>query len=334
MELSQGSPRIICIGSNLESEQVLNSLIANKNQITALVTLPENEGIGVSDYVNLVPFCVDNSIRIIRTTDINSDTTLDEIRSLKPDYMFTLGWSQLFKKKLLEIPKYFVVGSHPSFLPAGKGRAPIPWTILERRERTAVTLFKMNTEADAGDILLQRQIKFKPDLYAGELYDLIASNLSIAFCDLYSRLRSKQLPESEKQTGAGSIRARRTPADGLIDFSKPAADIECLIRAVSKPYPGAYSHYNSEKITIWRVNFNQNSHHVGTIGQVLARDGDSILVQCADTSLWLKCFESHAGIVESSLFKLGTKFGYQVDDEIHFLKQKLAELEKRLSPDV
>ena len=114
----------MCIGSNLESRVVLEGLIAGGAQIAGLVTLPGCSS-AVSDHVDLHPLCEEHGIETIDTTDINSWPTIKAIGRLEPDYLYTLGWSQLFGDELLSVPARYVVGSHPSPLPEGRGRAPV-----------------------------------------------------------------------------------------------------------------------------------------------------------------------------------------------------------------
>ena len=125
------SPRVVCIGANLESEVILNGLISISANVVGLVTVRPEQSSAISDYVDLHGVCRAAGIPAIDTDDINDPATLDRIRELQPDFLFTLGWSQMFGTALLALPEQFVVGSHPAPLPQMRGRAPIPWTILE-----------------------------------------------------------------------------------------------------------------------------------------------------------------------------------------------------------
>ena len=81
---------------------------------------------------------------------MNAVETIKAIEALRPDYIYTLGWSQLFREAFIKTPSRYVVGSHPSELPAGRGRAPVPWTILQGHRQSAVTLFRIDVGVDSG----------------------------------------------------------------------------------------------------------------------------------------------------------------------------------------
>ena len=123
--------KICCIGSNLESRECLSYLVEQGCTIHTLITLPSGQSKNVSDYFDLHAFCEKHGINVVDTTNVNSSETVRELQKIAPDYLFTLGWSQIFREDFIGCFSEFVVGTHPSKLPHGRGRAPLPWTILE-----------------------------------------------------------------------------------------------------------------------------------------------------------------------------------------------------------
>jgi len=316
----------VCIGSNLESRVVLEGLIAGGAQIAGLVTLPGCSS-AVSDHVDLHPLCEEHGIETIDTTDINSWPTIKAIGRLEPDYLYTLGWSQLFGDELLSVPARYVVGSHPSPLPEGRGRAPVSWTILQGCDRSAVTLFRMDIGVDSGPILCQKWFSVPPRGYASDIYELVADNLRDAFCELHEAQRSGTVvPERVQSTEGSSYRAKRTPADGHIDFQQSAETIETLVRAVSQPYPGAYSYYEGTKVVFWRASLQEIPNCVGTPGQILLKRNGRLLVQAGDGPLWLFDSTVEGGPECDIVFGVGHRFGYAVEDELHRLQNELARM--------
>ena len=325
--ITTSPPKIVCVGSNLESRVVLEGLIATGVQVVGLVTLPDGSS-AVSDHVDLHPLCERHGIETIDTTDINSGPTIAAIERLKPDYLYTLGWSQLFGDELLSVPVRYVVGSHPSPLPEGRGRAPVPWTILQGCDRSAVTLFRMDIGVDSGPILCQKWFSVPPSGYASDIYELVAENLRDAFCELHEAQRSGTVvPERVQPSEGSSYRAKRTPADGHIDFRQSAETIERLVRAVSHPYPGAYSYYGGTKVVFWRASLNEVPDHIGTPGQILLSKDGRLLVQAGDRPLWLFDAMVESGPECDTLFRVGHRFGYAVEDELHRLQNELSRLQ-------
>lgn len=75
---------------------------------------------------------------------------------------------------------------------------------------------------------------------------------------------------------------KRTPEDDRIDWSAPAEEVHRLIRATSRPYPGAFSYYRDHKVTIWRASVHPNAHYIGIPGQIISSNPLAIDVLCTD----------------------------------------------------
>ncbi|MCK0743675.1 methionyl-tRNA formyltransferase [Chromohalobacter nigrandesensis] len=324
-------PRIVCVGANLESEVSLKCLIRNGVNITGLVTLPTSFSETVSDYRDLHGLAYEAGIPVIETNDINSHQTLDELRNFNPDYLFVLGWSQILKSQALSVVSGFVVGSHPTPLPQRRGRAPIPWTILDGADSSAVTLFKMSSKVDDGPILVQKRFDIPERPKAMDVYQLAAKALSNAFIDLHEQIVAGEVVETTQYCEEASYRGKRTPQDGFIDFCLPAKDVDCLIRAASAPYPGAYFFYKGNKVVVWDCDIYDGPERVGRSGQILAKQDSALVVRAADNCLLLRSFEIEGKSLPLSYFDLGDVFNYRVEDELHELKQRVAKLEAMLA---
>ncbi len=321
----RGNSKIYCIGSNIESYECLKYLVDQGCSINSLLTLPSGSDTHVSDYYDLHEFCATNGIKVVDTTNVNSQETIARLREEKPDYLFTLGWSQLFKQEFISCFSKFIVGTHPSKLPYGRGRAPLPWTLLEDLRSSAVSFFKIDMGTDTGELIFQREFDIPPRTYVKDLYARVAEELGQGFYEIYRIIATgKDFTFSRQNEDGMTVRGKRTPSDGLIEFHNPIQKIERLVRAVSEPFPGAYCYYKDQKIIFWRVAFDEEANHFGTIGQILKKNADGLLVQFSDGNLWLNrpSFEDGTPI-EMKFFRLGDKLGYAIQDELYTLKKRL-----------
>lgn len=320
--------RVVCVGANLESEIALQALLDADVSVVGLVTLPARSVSGVSDYRDLHSLCEGAGVSVVDTADINSPEACEAIAALEPDYIFVLGWSQIFRKALLQIPTHGVIGSHPTPLPERRGRAPIPWTILEGHRQSAVTLFRMSPGVDDGPIVYQEGFVLPERPYAMEAYRIVANTLASGFVSLYRRL-SRNAVSERAQEGFGSYRARRSPADGHIDFSRKAEHVDRLVRAVSEPFPGAYTYFEDQRVSVWRADPYRGVERRGVPGQVLAREGDWLVVQAGDHPVCLAEFQTEGVPVPAGYFPLGSTFGYRVEDSLADLRRRVASLEQQ-----
>jgi len=322
-------PRVVCVGANIESETVLSRFLDSKAEIAGLVTLPPRSAHGVSDYRDLHPLCREFKVPVVDTEDINNEATLDAIAGLDPEYIFVLGWSQIFKEDLLSLPSGFVVGSHPTGLPERRGRAPIPWTILEGHRKSAVSLFRMASGADNGPLLLQRWFDIPERAYAMEVYQQVSEKLAQAFIALYQGIQEGTLTEREQDESAASYRAKRVPADGFIDFLQPAEYVDRLIRAVSEPFPGAYTYYIDRMVKIWRADPYKGPEYRGVPGQILKRQHEGIVVQAGDLPVVLRELTVEGKPAGAGDFSVGEVFGYRTADMISDIRRRISVLEEK-----
>lgn len=242
--------------------------------------------------------CLARSVPMYETHAINDPSTIQWMVDREPDVTITLGWSELYGTDILEAALGLIVGSHPSALPYGRGRAPIPWTILEGLERSAVTLFEMNLGVDSGPILQQEWFDVPLWAHAAEVYDRSAEALGAACVRLLRAYADGSIERQSQDEDLATYRHGRRPEDGLLDFSRTAEELSSLIRAASRPYPGAFCFVPSgEKLTVHRTSppTDLDNRHRGVPGQVLRVNDGRIVVQAADGPVVLEDLDIDSG---------------------------------------
>lgn len=324
-------PGVLCIGSNIESEMALSSLVDAGVNVVGLVSgLMQAERRG-SDYRDLEYLASNHGFAFHRTDNANSAETKAFVKSLNPDFVFILGWSQILDSEFIALAGRNIFGSHPSVLPYGAGRAPVPWTVLEGLARSAVTIFEVVAEVDAGRILHQEYFDIPAKANSREVYALVAQSLGKAFVAVYRAACEDRLEFKKQDMSLRTVRARRTPVDGYVDFHCDAEAVACLVRAATDPFPGAFSYYNDNKLIIWECVEVVNTSHKGVVGQILQKRQDGILVQCKDVPLLLTDITDEYGrTVSPAYFQLGERFGYVSGYEINKLKSEIAEIRRLL----
>jgi len=309
MVINKQNISIVCVGSNIESLVCLHKFKDCDIQIAGLVTLDLKEQKRGSDYRYLVPFCEKNDICYFRTKNINSILTKDWLKAINPDVIFILGWSQIFDIELINLPGKYIIGSHPSDLPYGAGRAPIVWTILEDLRKSAVSFFKITKEVDAGNLVLQKHFSIPERSDSTLLYNLVAENLADGFVEVFNQIESNVLSEKKQDMSRRTVRKKRVFDDGLLFFNKTAVEIDRLIRATTEPYPAAFSFYNGEVYSIWKSELTDVISSEKQLGEILEIKDDKLLVQCFESALWIYDITNFKGDTTSShIFEIGEQF--------------------------
>lgn len=236
-------------------------------------------------------------IPVFAPEDVNHPIWVNRIRDLAPDIIFSFYYRNLISDNILSLAPKGAYNLHGSLLPRYRGRAPANWVLVNGETETGVTLHKMTAKADAGDIVAQQKVMIDNQDTAltlhGKLRDATLSLLT-EWLPAIKRSEFSLYPQDETQA---SYFGRRTPKDGEIDWEKPAQTIYNLIRAVTDPYPGAFTQHGKTKMIIWqaRVLDLEHSYQPGTVIsvsplQIACGKGalEVISGQCGDSSLYVQ----------------------------------------------
>lgn len=242
--------RILFIGCVKSSAYFLSKLILHKYVPVGVVTKSSSKF--NSDFVDLTPMCKDADIPFIQVSDVNSMDSIRFIEQCGPDIIYCFGWSQLIKQPVLGIPPKGIVGFHPAMLPCNRGRHPIIWALALGLLETASTFFMMDEQADTGAIISQEPIPILYEDDAAALYDRI---LQVAGKQLLAFTKEFECGAVQMcaQSGGGNTWRKRSVLDGQIDWRMSGRAIYNLVRALTKPYPGAHFLKNGNMIKVWRV---------------------------------------------------------------------------------
>lgn len=197
-------------------------------------------------------WALQHNIQVYTTEEINSDVWIEKIRDLHPDVIFSFYYRKMIVNRILDIPRVGAFNLHGSLLPRYRGRCPVNWVLVNGENKTGVTLHYMVDKPDAGDIVGQREIAIDFKDTAENLYGKLCQSASLLLDEVLPKIKTGQFTAIKQDLAAGSYYGGRRPEDGRIDWNKSASEVYNLIRAVTRPYPGAFGLLeNSEKIIIW-----------------------------------------------------------------------------------
>lgn len=175
-------------------------------------------------------------LNIYQTMDINSEESMEYLKSLKADLFVVVAFGQLLTRKVLDIPKYYSVNIHASILPELRGAAPIQRAIMQGDKESGVSIMKMEEGLDTGDVALIKKTEINDRNFEELEEDLskIGSDLIIEFIE---DLKEDKI-EFQKQDDSKSSYAKKIfKEDGFIDFEKQSAEeIQRILRAMPKRY--------------------------------------------------------------------------------------------------
>ena len=276
--------KILFIGSVSLSASFLNELILMNQNIVGVFT---NSTLSInSDYFPINSITEKFAIPCYFTEDINSDKDVKIIQELNPDVIFCFGWSRLLKSKILSIPKLGTIGFHPAELPANRGRHPIIWALVLGLKRTASTFFYINDGIDSGDIIDQEYIVISKEDNANSLYEKIRESALKQIRRFVPKLNKGTLKTTPQASQYSNYWRKRSKNDGVIDWRMNSNAIHNLVRALTKPYPGASFFYKDIEYKVWRSTINSINLPNIEPGKILnIRKNNQILIKTGDSAI-------------------------------------------------
>jgi methionyl-tRNA formyltransferase len=223
------------------------------------------------------------------------------------DIGISMGWQRLMPKDVLDKFSFGIFGFHGScgYLPYGRGRSPLNWSIIQGAKRFILNLFQYDVEADSPNIFAKNMFEINQfdTIRTLQYKQLISAKVLIK--ELMEAYRTGKISINKESKDFDSLYEKRTPDDGKIDFKQKTCEIYNLIRGVTYPFPGAFAYIDKNKITIWKaypfdgiMDFSKCCP-----GEVVEIFDKNILIRTLDGSLIINEYEYETRIVVGDILK-------------------------------
>lgn len=247
--------KIAWLSANKFGYEVLKEVLESGISVSDLITLSEDsrtimyDGIETNLWKEL---CEINKLDIHFIGRINEEKNL--LRTINPDIVIMCGWRQIIDSEILNIPKIAFVGFHPTLLPIGRGPAPIINTILNDFKESGLTMFYVSEGLDDGDIIGQEKFFIDESDHANDVYEKIITAGKKLVKIYLPMLISGNAPRVKQDETKSTVFRKLTLKDNKINLKEESIEqIFRKIKALSKPYKGAYIEKDGKKLRIWRA---------------------------------------------------------------------------------
>ncbi|MBM4247361.1 MAG: methionyl-tRNA formyltransferase [Deltaproteobacteria bacterium] len=213
-------------------------------------------------------------------------TALEMLRGLRPDLVVVAAYGRLLPQAALDVPRYGCINVHASLLPRWRGADPITRAILAGDAESGVTIMQMVLEMDAGDMLLERAIPIASDDTGDSLERKLATLGASALVEAIAEWRAGRLAATAQDPAAVTLAPMIRKADGVVDWSRGAVQIERAVRGYI-PWPVAATTRAAAQLRLWRAEIADTATGTAAPGTVLAVDARGIVVATGDGALRL-----------------------------------------------
>jgi methionyl-tRNA formyltransferase len=280
--------KTVFMGTPDIADTVLRRMLDAGIEVAAAVTQPDKvrgRGHKVS-YSPVKETALEHGIEVLQPVRIRSDEEVKRrLAEIAPDVIVVIAFGQIIPQDILDIPPLGCVNIHASLLPKYRGAAPIQWAIINGETVTGVTTMQMNAGLDTGDMLLKEEVAIDPKDTGGTLTDKLGkAGASLILKTLEGLEAGTIVPQKQDDAQAGMYAKMLTKEMGRIDFTRPAAEIDRLIRGLN-PWPSAYTKLNGRTLKIWDADPVETPAGGAVPGEVTKVDRNSFTVQTGSGAL-------------------------------------------------
>jgi methionyl-tRNA formyltransferase len=236
--------------------EMAKGLIERRFPLNGLIGLDDRaESDAISGYVYAAPFCQVHSLDFIEVKTYNLSAPEDRAALLARDIdlLLIMGWQRIVPGWLLTHSRHGGLGLHGSAfgIAGGRGRSPQNWGLIFGLEEFHVSLFRLDEGVDSGDVIASRLIGISvfDDIRTSQLK--VAQSMLDMVVEIWGR-GGPFVPSGVPQANEVRYMPQRMPEDGFIDFCRRGEAIYNFVRALTRPYPGAFTTLHGAKLTIWR----------------------------------------------------------------------------------
>lgn len=243
-------PRILFFGYSEVGYECLSLLLERGDNVVALITHEDNPHEKIW-FKTPALAAKEKGIPVFTPESVNTPEWRERIAGLKPDLILSVYYRHMIGTKILGLPPLGAWNMHGSLLPKYRGRAPINWAVLHGEPRLGMTLHRMVKAPDAGAVVDQEGVEIGPRDTAEQAFRKVlpcARRVLARQIDALLAGKAKEIVQDETQA---TYFTGRKPEDGRIRWDQSSRQIFNLIRAVTDPYPGAFTDVGPARLMVW-----------------------------------------------------------------------------------
>ena len=263
-------------------------------QVSAFVAM--SEATRRDNSADVADFAASRNIPYHEIEDVNSPGSASSVRGYSPDYLLFV-WPQMVKQEVLEIPRNYCIGTHPTALPFNRGRHPLHWLITLGIRESMMSFFRLEEKADTGNVLLQVPYQIDPEQSIAEAnaaMEAAAYKGSISLCQKLMEAHAYQGVEQDQ--ALANYWRKRTPHDVTLDPRMSSDMIIRTVRSYSPPYPCANLIFEDavlkiDNAVVSEISSQMESEQLQRIepGKVIFIQGNTIGLKVDDAIVKLRC---------------------------------------------
>ena len=268
----KGKRGLVCLEKLLSEGENVLLIVNQKNDSFA----PSFEKIALQSKIE--SYCPENP---------NTPSALSKLGSFDADIFVLAGYGLILEKKCLSLPKMHCINLHGGKLPEFRGSSPMNWALLKGEKEIGISIIEVEAGIDTGDIHAESFQRIDCDTPIGALHQWANEQFPELLNDVLKKIKAGTLASKKQDHSKSSYYPRRFPEDGFILWDQiNCIDAHNKIRALTDPYPCAFSYLGERKIKFLSSKI-PDSPFYGEAGRIYKMSNDSFLIGTRDKAIWI-----------------------------------------------
>ena len=256
--------KLVFMGTPDFSVPALRAIAARHEVVAVYSQPPRAAGRGQKPRPSPVQRAAEELGLMVRVPErLKSPEDQADFAALGADIAVVVAYGLILPQVVLDAPRLGCLNIHASLLPRWRGAAPIHRAVMAGDAETGVAIMQMEAGLDTGPVLAEARTAIGPEDTTADLHDRLAGMGANLIVDVLARLPLAAVPQAAEGV---TYAAKIDKAEARIDWSRPAAEVDLLIRGLS-PFPGAWCLIGEERVKLLRSRLIPAS---GAPGEVLS----------------------------------------------------------------
>jgi methionyl-tRNA formyltransferase len=202
----------------------------------------------------IISYCSDNNISVFTGTP-RDGAAISFLNNYQVDTILSINYLFLIESDIINFPRKYAINFHGSLLPRYRGRTPHVWAIINNETETGITAHFISETYDSGDIVYQEKVQIDGKMTGSDLLASFSLSYPRIIDKVIALLESSSIDAKKQDESKATYFGKRSPIDGMINWYWQRERINNWVRALAKPYPGAFTYYRGKKIILHQISF-------------------------------------------------------------------------------
>lgn len=232
-------------------------------------------------------FAKETKIEIFCPDDPNEPSSLYKLKSVDADLFILAGYGMILGKRCISIPKMHCINLHGGKLPEYRGSSPMNWALMKGEKEVGISIIEVDSGIDTGFILAETSTQIDSDTTIADLHDWANEKFPDLLQSVITKIKKGSLVLRKQDESLACYYPRRFAEDGFILWDQTnCIDAHNKIRALTEPYPCAYSYLRNRKIKFISSRIPEPSFR-GEAGRIYRKSNGCFLIGTQDQALWI-----------------------------------------------